>query len=124
MATTLKPDGQKLLRILIPYLDTVTIRGDVVLGCPTYTEVLQKLLPHWKPTHGDYVGRMIKSRGLDDLAEWATENGFPNITGLIVSKGPPSQPGEGYFNVIYKTQIPTWAENIQQAKIFDWSPYI
>jgi len=78
----LSSQGKNLLKILIPYLDIVKIRGDVVRNCPTYSEVLREIVPAWKPAPGDDAGKLLKPRGLDDLANWTKAKGFPRAVPL------------------------------------------
>ncbi|MBS1068836.1 hypothetical protein [Gluconobacter cerinus] len=119
----LNSQGKNLLKILIPYLDCVNIRTDRVLDCPTYSEILQQVVPTWIPAPGDDAGKLLKPRGLDDLANWTKARGLPGITGLIVRKDT-KDPGEGYYNLIRDTKIPTWVENIRESKHIDWKQFL
>ena len=119
----LSSQGKTLLKILIPYLDRVNIRPDRVTNCPTYSEILKALVPTWIPAPGDDAGKLLKPRGLDDLANWTKARGLPGITGLIVRKDQ-QDPGEGYYKLIKDSNIPRWPENISQAQHVDWNQFL
>ncbi|GLH28817.1 hypothetical protein WSS15_14670 [Acetobacter pasteurianus] len=119
----LTPAGQALLKILLPYLSQVVIRGDYVKNCPTYTQILKKVVPTWIPSPGDNAGRLLQSRGLNDLAEWTKSNGHPAITGMIVRQET-GDPGEGYYALIANSPLQGWAENIKQSKTYNWENFL
>lgn len=119
----LTPAGQTLLKILLPYLKEVTVRGDYVKNCPTYTQILKKIVPSWTPLPGENAGRLLQARGLNDLAEWTKSNGCPAITGIIVRQET-GDPGKGYYELIANTPIQEWAENIRQSKTYDWGKFL
>ncbi|GBR47184.1 hypothetical protein [Neokomagataea thailandica] len=118
----LSDNGKALLKILIPYLEHVEIRGDSVRKCPTYSEILHEIMPGRRLERGDDAGKLLKHMGLDDLAEWTKNKEFPAITGLIVRKTE-RDPGIGYYNIIKETGI-QWHDHIKNAKNFNWKAYL
>src|ERR1022692_3405481 len=78
---------------------------------------LERKGPHW--------GNSLRGQGLEDLAKWLHQNGFPAVTGLIVDQKD-FQPGEGYFKVNNQplNNREWWAEQIKKGIAFDWSPYV
>lgn len=70
-------------------------------------------------------GVQLRQHGLEELAEWIRDKGFPAITGLIVEKT--SQlPGDGYFSVYGRTEadLVWWEEEVTKSKTFNWLPYV
>ncbi|TVU87767.1 HNH endonuclease [Vreelandella titanicae] len=112
--------GRNLLSLLVTRLDkAVPGRPETYIG---YKEChvllgLEQQREKW--------GESLKSQGLLSLAGWTETNGFPGITGLIVSLST-LEPGKGYFHLFDKDEVnyDWWAEQIRSAKSFDWSPYL
>lgn len=74
---------------------------------------------------GNTVSKSLERQGLGDLALWIKENGYPVITGLIISKQK-YIPLTGYFNVYGKGEfdIDWWKEEIGRSLEFDWDSVI
>jgi 5-methylcytosine-specific restriction protein A len=70
---------------------------------------------------GNTVGRSLEHQGLRDLAEWAIENGYPAITGIIINQDS-YYPSKGYFEAYKKDydDYAWWKNEIYKAKSFNW----
>lgn len=116
----LDTDGQRLLVLLVGILPRSEPKNPSTFI--TYKEVHNQL---GLQLRGSTYGQSLKHQGLVSLADWTHSEKKPAITGLIVSESPP-MPGNGYFSLFGKTEFDFewWADQIFQAKLFDWTPYI
>ncbi len=116
----LDAQGKDLLSLLVARLDkAVPGRPDTYIGykeCHDFLD-LPQLREKW--------GESLKPQGLSVLADWTEENGFPGITGLIISLST-FEPGKGYFHLFGKEEgdYDWWADQIRESKNFDWSPFL
>lgn len=73
---------------------------------------------------GKTYGESLKNQGLQHLALWTAQNGYPAITGLIVD-ATTLQPGDGFYRAFGKSEDFSWWElEIRKAKGFDWGRVI
>jgi len=74
------------------------------------------------------IGPQLLPRGLEDLAFWIRDRGLPAITGLIVNKSGQREglPGGDYFEVYGQPDGAEdwWRDELRQAKLFDWTPFL
>jgi HNH endonuclease len=62
---------------------------------------------------------------LAELAEWTLEEGYPAVTGLIVSNDT-MMPGLGYFELFrrHEDDFAWWADQITRSLSYDWRRFI
>ncbi len=72
-------------------------------------------------THGISLNR----QGMDSLAYWTRDHGFPAVSGLIVSRGT-NRPSDGHFEFYGKSHDDTawWQRELDRAAKFNWEPYL
>src|ERR1700733_6223682 len=116
----LDKQGRNLLALLVSILPHTAPRNPATFI--TYKEVHVRL---GLLQRGETYGRSLKLQGLVSLADWTATERKPAITGLIVTEST-RVPGEGYFGLFGKSEFDFdwWADQIQQSKEFDWSPYL
>src|ERR1700761_2460589 len=91
MPLSLDAEGRRILDYLIRIAPDVD--PESLSGFPTYSAVHTALgLEMVGRTWGDSLDR----QGMGQVADWAHENGYPSITGFIIS-GDKGQPADGYF---------------------------
>jgi hypothetical protein len=117
MPLSLNAQGRRMLNYLAriaPDVDPASLSG-----FPTYSAVHAALgLQMVGRTWGDSLDR----QGMGQVANWAHENGYPSITGFIIS-GDKKQPADGYFKFYGKdpdTDWEWWLAEVAAAKIFPW----
>jgi hypothetical protein len=124
--TPLSTKGRRLLEAIVHYLKTHQVDYRLPKTFPKYEEMYRAVEPA-APLRMLYVGRNLRRKGLDDLAEWTIQNShLPKITGLIVDAGK-KRPGDGFFPAFKKTDFVDdawWHEEVRRSLAFDWSPYI
>lgn len=105
----------KILGILVEALPKIIPgRPETYLGYKQVHDHLQLALIG--PTYGE----SLKKQGLEELAVWTVELGYPGITGLVIDRST-YQPGEGYFRVFGKREdFSWWEDEIRKAKEFNW----
>jgi hypothetical protein len=121
MPPTLDDKGARLLEYLVriaPRIDPSDLST-----FPTYSTVHAALdIPMYGRTWGDSLDR----QGMGSVANWADENGYPSITGFIIS-GDKGQPADGYFKY-YKRDPDAdggwWLDEVAKAKTFNWAQVI
>jgi hypothetical protein len=72
---------------------------------------------------GQTYGQSLNHQGMDSLARWANERGYPAITGLITTESD-LRPEKGFFKYFSKDEladIPWWLGEVAKAKVFDWA---
>ena len=117
MPLNLDSDGLRMLKYLLsvaPNVDPSTLKG-----FPTYSGVHAVLkLPLAGKTYGD----SLDNQGMGNLAHWARDNGYPAITGFIISSET-GRPGDGFFKFYGKDPIADlswWLSEVMAAKTFAW----
>jgi len=117
MPLNLDAEGLRLLDYLVRIAPSVD--PETLSGFPTYSAVHSALgLEMVGRTWGDSLDR----QGMGQVAEWANENGYPSITGFIIS-GEKGQPADGYFKYYGKDPDADWAwwlSEVTAAKVFPW----
>jgi predicted HNH restriction endonuclease len=118
--TTLDAQGKRLLNLLVDHLPKV--RPGVPQTYMGYKEAHDRLDLALK---GNTYGESLQRQGLNNLAEWSANEGFPAITGLIVN-AESYQPGPGYFKLFNRVadDFPWWENEIRRTLKHDWSPYL
>ena len=119
--TDLDQAGRALLRMLVDLFPKVGPNDPETFI--SYSEAHRRL--RLKVLFG-HAGRSLQAQGLDSLATWAHDNGFPAVTGLIV-RDEARDPGSGYFKLYGKQDpedIQWWIGEVNKAVAFDWSPYL
>ncbi len=107
--------------LLLEYLIRIAPSADpkTLSGFPTYSEVHKALgLQMLGRTWGDSLDR----QGMGTLAEWAQDNGYPAVTGFIIS-GETRQPAAGYFRLYGKDPNADWSwwlSQVAAAKAYSW----
>lgn len=107
--------GQKLLALLVA---TLQLPSPFI----TYGAALKALeLPNDRPT----AGQSLEAHGLGSLANWLYSKGYPGITGIVVD-GTTLRPGTGFFALFRKKKDDDawWLAAIEDAKSFDWVPFL
>lgn len=112
--------GKNLLALLVAHLDKVVPgQPQTYIGYKQCHDALglSQLRERW--------GESLKGQGLSSLANWTESNGFPGITGIIVSLRT-NRPGRGYFSLFGRGEgdFDWWTDEIRKSKKFDWSSYI
>ena len=112
----LTENGRRLLNILLELLPTAVPNDPRTFI--SYSDIHRELGLEMK---GGDVGESLKRQGLDSLAKWTKENGFPAITGLIVNKSNLG-PGAGYYKLFDRNNddFDWWIGEIAKSKLFDW----
>ena len=117
MELSLDAEGRRMLDYLIRIAPEVD--PESLSGFRTYSVVHAALgLPMVGRTWGDSLDR----QGMGQVATWAHENGYPSITGFIIS-GDKGQPADGYFNFYGKDPNADWnwwLSEVAAAKRFPW----
>jgi hypothetical protein len=118
MPEELDSSGAALLKLLVSLLPSVDPNDPRTYT--SYKEVHARLgLQQSGPTYGT----SLNSQGMGSLAEWASERGFPAITGLITRESD-HLPEKGFFGYYGKDEIadiPWWLAEVAKAKSFDWN---
>src|ERR1700710_1969123 len=121
MPPTLDADGARLLKYLVQIAPKIDLTN--LSTFPTYSAVHAALNP---PLYGRAWGDSLDRQGMGSLASWADENGYPSITGFIIS-GEKGVPGAGYFKYYKKDPDADgnwWLGEVAKAKAFDWAEAI
>jgi hypothetical protein len=117
MPLSLDAEGSRMLEYLVRIAPTVDPEN--LSGFPTYSAVHSVLgLEMVGRTWGDSLDR----QGMGQVANWAHENGYPSITGFIIS-GDKGQPADGYFKFYGKDPDADWSwwlSEVAAAKVFPW----
>ena len=118
----LSEQGQSILNFLVSEIRCGRFRLHEAKTFCGYKEIHATL---GLPRKGFNWGSSLSKQGLGDLAKWATQNGLPAITGLVVSEAE-GRPGPGYFNV---NGVPTyddtwWLKQIDASIRYDWSAFV
>ena len=95
-----------------------------------YMEV-HRLLRWEKHPSQKTPGNSLDYLGLGDLAEWARDNGYPAVTGLVVTFANDdisklNQPGGKFYtiNKRRKDDIAWWMDEVRKAIAFDWDQFL
>lgn len=105
------------------YLVDFINKYNVIAGDPSTYVNYGKVHDDLKlPTMGNTVGRSLERQGLDDLANWLKENGYPAITGLIVSLDS-REPSRGYFRAYGRKHedFVWWNDEIKKSLEYNWA---
>lgn len=117
MPLSLDAEGRRILDYLISIAPEVD--PESLSGFPTYSAVHTALgLEKVGRTWGDSLDR----QGMGQVADWAQKNGYPSITGFIIS-GEKGQPADGYFKFYGKdpdADWDWWRSEVAAAKVFPW----
>jgi hypothetical protein len=119
----LSREGQNLLDWLYGKLQRVT-PGEISTYVG-YGQALHELRLKKKFRQTD--GQSLQEQGLNDLANWAYDNGLPGITGIIINVSkPPHRPGHGYFELYGKDEDDTewWHAEVRRAKLYSWERFV
>lgn len=125
-ATPLPPKGRRLLEAIVDYLANHKVDHTRPETYPTYEVMYRMVVPN-VPRRILYVGHNLRTRGLDDLADWTIANPWlPQVTGIIVDKIT-MRPGNGFFPSQKRTEGKDdgwWHEEVRKSIAFDWSPFV
>ena len=117
MPTNLDAAGLRILDYLVRIAPRVDPKA--LSRFPTYSAVPDALgLDMIGRTWGDSLDR----QGMGQVAQWAHENGYPSITGFIIS-GEKRQPADWYFRYYGKdpdADLSWWLSEVAAAKAFPW----
>lgn len=106
---------------LLNYLKSVApnVNPTALKGFPTYSEIHAVLR---LTLEGINLGTSLDKQGMRELAHWTRDNGFPAITGFIISSET-KRPGDGFFKFYGKdpdADLDWWLEEVKRAKEFQW----
>lgn len=117
MPTTLDSDGIRLFEYLLSIAPAVNPEAGE--GFITYLAAHKALgLSKGGFTWGDSLDR----QGMGNVAHWARDNGYPAITGFIVSEES-MMPAKGFFRFYGKdpdSDFAWWLSEVKAAKAFKW----
>ncbi|MBI2899298.1 MAG: hypothetical protein HYY17_03890 [Planctomycetes bacterium] len=118
----LSPSAKKVLTYIVRHIR----KGEVIPDDPRtflgYKEIHDDLR---LPMAGDTYGNSLKHQGLEELAVWARDGGFPAVSGLVVDREKLSL-GDGYYEIHGQpsTAFAWWRHQVAASLVFDWSPYL
>jgi hypothetical protein len=118
----LSPVAMALLQELVVRLEGGSIRVGRPETYPRYGEVHRALRLEMQ---GETVGQSLRRQGLEELALWTRDGGYPAVTGLIVDDQA-NMPAQEYFAVYGQDEFAFqwWETQVRDSIGFNWRQFL